>query len=159
MVPYIGSPLARLIFGGFHVNKATLMRFFTLHFLMPLFISCVAILHIVDIHQFGSSNPLHSGNIKEVIKFHPYFKVKDILGIIIVSSSFSSLTLSSFHLGHSANYILASPLITPEHIVPEWYFLGLYAILRAIPNKLFGIISMFSLIINFVQAFLTNEYD
>jgi len=124
---------------------------------MPLFISCVAILHIVDIHQFGSSNPLHSGNIKEIIKFHPYFKVKDILGIIVVSTSLSELTVYTFHLGHSANYILASPLITPEHIVPEWYFLGLYAILRAIPNKLFGILSMFSLIINFIQAFLTHE--
>jgi ubiquinol-cytochrome c reductase cytochrome b/c1 subunit len=79
------------------------------------------------------------------------------LGIIILSTSFSELTLYTFHLGHTANYILASPLITPEHIVPEWYFLSFYAILRAIPNKLFGIISMFSLIINFIQAFLTTE--
>jgi ubiquinol-cytochrome c reductase cytochrome b subunit len=124
---------------------------------MPIFISLAGILHIILLHQFGSSNPLHNGNIKETIKFHPYFKVKDILGIIIVSSSFSELTVYSFHLGHSANYILASPLITPEHIVPEWYFLGFYAILRAIPNKLFGIISMFSLIINFIQSFLTHE--
>ena len=77
--------------------------------------------------------------------------------MFIVSSSFSELTCYSFHLGHSANYILASPLITPEHIVPEWYFLGLYGILRAIPNKLFGIISMFSLIINFIQAFIVHE--
>ena len=92
---------------------------------MPVFISLITILHIILLHQFGSSNPLHSGNIKETIQFHPYFKVKDILAMILVSSSFSELTVSSFHLGHSANYILASPLITPEHIVPEWYFLGL----------------------------------
>jgi len=77
--------------------------------------------------------------------------------MILVSSSFCELTCYSFHLGHSANYILASPLITPDHIVPEWYFLGLYGILRAIPNKLFGIISMFSLVIHFIQAFLTHE--
>ena len=77
--------------------------------------------------------------------------------MILVSSSFCELTCYSFHLGHSANYILASPLITPDHIVPEWYFLGLYGILRAIPNKLFGIISMFSLIINFILSFLTQE--
>ena len=124
---------------------------------MPLFISLIAILHIILLHQFNSSNPLHSGNIKETITFHPYFKVKDILGMFIVSSSFSELTCYSFHLGHSANYILASPLITPEHIVPEWYLLGLYGILRAIPNKLFGIYSMFSLVIHFIQAFLTHE--
>ena len=122
-----------------------------------MFLSWIGILHIILLHQFGSSNPLHSGNIKEIITFHPYFKVKDILGIIIVSTSLSELTVYTFHLGHSANYILASPLITPEHIVPEWYFLGLYAILRAIPNKLFGIISMFCLIINFIQALLTTE--
>ena len=77
--------------------------------------------------------------------------------MILVSSSFCELTCYSFHLGHSANYILASPLITPDHIVPEWYFLGFYAILRAIPNKLFGIISMFSLIIHFIQAFILHE--
>ena len=124
---------------------------------MPIFISFSGILHIILLHQVGSSNPLTCGNIKENIKLHPYFKVKDILGMILVSSSFSELTCYSFHLGHSANYILASPLITPDHIVPEWYFLGLYGILRAIPNKLFGIISMFSLIIDFIQAFILHE--
>jgi len=71
VVPYIGSPLARLLWGGFHVNKATLTRFFTFHFLMPLFISLIGILHIILLHQFNSSNPLHTGNIKETIKFHP----------------------------------------------------------------------------------------
>ena len=79
------------------------------------------------------------------------------LALIIVSSSFSELTVYSFKLGHSANYILASPLLTPSHIVPEWYFLGLYAILRAIPNKLFGIISMFSFIINYIRDLLNTE--
>ena len=79
--------------------------------------------------------------------------------MIVISISFIELICYSFHLGHSANYILASPLITPDHIVPEWYFLGLYGILRAIPNKLFGIISMFSLIIHFIQAFIIHEYD
>ena len=124
---------------------------------MPIFISFSGILHIILLHQVGSSNPLTCGNIKENIKLHPYFKVKDMFGIIIISSSFCELTLYTFHLGHSANYILASPLITPDHIVPEWYFLGFYAILRAIPNKLFGIYSMFSLVIHFIQAFIVHE--
>ena len=79
------------------------------------------------------------------------------LGMILLSNSLSELNCFSFYLGHSLNYILASPLITPDHIVPEWYFLGLYGILRAIPNKLFGIISMFSLVIHFIQAFIVHE--
>ena len=79
------------------------------------------------------------------------------LGMILVSTSLFELICYTFHLGHSVNYILANPLITPEHIVPEWYFLGLYGILRAIPNKLFGIISMFSLVIHFIQAFIVHE--
>ena len=114
------------------------------------------ILHIIVLHQVGSSNPLNPGNIKETIKF-PYYKLKDILVSVIISTSFLELISYNFNLGHTANYILAIPLVTPEHIVPEWYFLGFYAILRAIPNKLFGIISMFSLIINFILSFLTQE--
>ena len=157
VVPYIGSPLARLLWGGFNVNKATLNRFFVLHFIIPVFVSFISVLHIILIHQFGGSNPLHTGNIKETITFHPYFKIKDMLGMILVCSCLSELICYSFHLGHSVNYILANPLITPEHIVPEWYFLALYGILRAIPNKLFGIISMFSLIIHFIQAFILHE--
>ncbi len=83
--------------------------------------------------------------------------MKDILSIILLSYGFSELFIISFNLGHTANFILASPLITPDHIVPEWYFLGFYAILRAIPNKLFGILSMFSLIINLLLYFITYE--
>lgn len=156
VIPYFGSSIARFIWGGFHVGKATLGRFFTLHFLIPFFISLVVILHIIVLHQVGSSNPLNPGNIKETIKF-PYYKLKDILVSVIISTSFLELISYNFNLGHTANYILAIPLVTPEHIVPEWYFLGFYAILRAIPNKLFGIISMFSLIINFILSFLTQE--
>jgi ubiquinol-cytochrome c reductase cytochrome b subunit len=85
---------------------------------MPLFISLIAILHIILLHQFNSSNPLHSGNIKETIKL-PYYKVKDILAMVLVSTSFSELIVYTFNLGHTANYILAIPLVTPEHIVPE----------------------------------------
>ena len=125
--------------------------------LYPVFVSFISVLHIILIHQFGGSNPLHTGNIKETITFHPYFKIKDMLGMILVCSCLSELICYTFHLGHSVNYILANPLITPEHIVPEWYFLALYGILRAIPNKLFGIISMFSLIIHFIQAFILHE--
>ncbi len=156
IIPYIGLSLSRLIWGGFHVSKATLTRFFTLHFILPAILSIFIILHIFLLHQIASSNPLNLGNIKESSKFI-YFKLKDILSIILLSYGFSELFIISFNLGHTANFILASPLITPDHIVPEWYFLGFYAILRAIPNKLFGILSMFSLIINLLLYFITYE--
>jgi len=119
IIPYIGSPLARFIWGGFHVGKATLTRFFTFHFFLPFFISVFVSLHIILLHEVASSNPLHPGNIKETIKL-PYYKVKDILAMVLVSYSFSELIVYTFNLGHTANYILASPLVTPEHIVPEW---------------------------------------
>jgi|TARA_B110000908_G_C10176034_1_gene413282 quinol-cytochrome oxidoreductase complex cytochrome b subunit len=89
-----------------------------LHFLIPFFISLVVILHIIVLHQVGSSNPLNPGNIKETIKF-PYYKLKDILVSVIISTSFLELISYNFNLGHTANYILAIPLVTPEHIVPE----------------------------------------
>jgi quinol-cytochrome oxidoreductase complex cytochrome b subunit len=123
---------------------------------MPFLISVVSTLHILVLHEFSSSNGLDSSILKQPIKLG-YYKLKDLLGLIIVSTSLSELALYSFNLGHTANYILARPLVTPEHIVPEWYFLGFYAILRAIPNKLFGLISMFSLISGLILNFLTTE--
>ena len=157
VIPYIGEIIAYFVWGGFNVCKATLVRFFSLHFLIGLIISFIVVLHMYLLHQVGSSNPLTGGNIKECIKLSIYFKLKDMLGLIIISSSIIELLLINYNLGHTSNYILASSLITPEHIVPEWYFLWLYAILRAIPNKLFGIISMFSLIINFVNLLFLME--
>jgi ubiquinol-cytochrome c reductase cytochrome b subunit len=100
-----------------------------IHFIIPFFITIFTILHLFYLHQVGSSNAIQF--IKEPTPLAIYFKLKDLLSLIIISQALCELVSISFNLGHSANYILASPLITPEHIVPEWYFLGLYAILRA----------------------------
>ena len=158
VIPTIGVLLALLIWGGFNVGKATLGRFFILHVLIPFIISVITCLHIYVLHQVGSSTAFATLIIKEPIKLAMYFKLKDILFIYLMSTSLAEIAIVSY-IGHSANYILASPLVTPEHIVPEWYFLSLYAILRGIPNKLFGILSMFSFIWIFTRLLLNTEYD
>jgi len=123
--------------GGFSVSNATLNRFFSLHYLLPFILAALAAMHMLTIHQHGSNNPLGvTGNLDRV-PFHPYFTFKDLVTIV-----FFLLTLSVFVfyypnvLGHSDNYIPANPMQTPPSIVPEWYLLPYYAILRSIPNKL-----------------------
>ena len=154
VIPYLGEPLAIILWGGFVVGEPTIPRFFGLHFLLPFIISPLSILHILLLHQdTGSSNPLLGiADIKEPIRFHPYLQLKDMLGGIFVSISFFFfLFYYPNYFSHTDNYILANAFVTPEHIVPEWYFLPLYAILRAIPNKLFGLIGMFSVFLIFVS--------
>ena len=146
VVPYLGEPMAQWLWGSFVVGEATITRFSLLHSLFPFVISALSTLHILLLHQVevGSSSPL-LGSTKEPTKFHPYFQLKDMLGVIFVTISFSFfLFYYPNYFSHSDNNILANALVTPEHIVPEWYFLPFYAILRAIPNKLFGVIAMFS---------------
>ena len=122
VIPYIGITLALMIWGGYNVGKATLGRFFNLHLVIPFIISLLVIIHIYYLHQSGSSNALIH-DVKEPIKFSCYFTLKDIMALIIVFITFTEIIVQRFNLGHSANYILASPLVTPELIVPEWYFL------------------------------------
>jgi ubiquinol-cytochrome c reductase cytochrome b subunit len=134
-----------VVWGGFSVNNATLNRFFSLHYLLPFILAALVVGHLLTLHQHGSSNPLGiSGNLDR-LPFHPYFIFKDLVTII-----FFILTLSVFIfyypnvLGHSDNYIPANPMQTPPSIVPEWYLLPYYAILRSIPNKLLGVVAMFA---------------
>ena len=161
VIPYLGEPLAIILWGGFVVGEPTIPRFFGLHFLLPFIISPLSILHILLLHQdTGSSNPLLGiADIKEPIRFHPYLQLKDMLGGIFVSISFFFfLFYYPNYFSHSDNYILAIPSNTAEHIVPEWYFLPFYAILRAIPNKLFGVIAMFSVfLILALLPFISNS--
>ena len=148
VIPYLGELLAQWLWGGFIVGEPTITRFFALHFLLPFIISALSILHILLLHQpeGGASNHwLGIAAVKEPIRFHPYFQFKDMIGAIFVGISFFFFVFYyPNYFAHSDNYILANALITPEHIVPEWYFLPFYAILRAIPNKIFGIIAMFA---------------
>nr|UZF95937.1 cytochrome b [Andrias davidianus] len=142
-IPYLGEDLVKWVWGGFSVDKATLTRFFAFHFLLPFLIMGMSILHLLFLHETGSSNP--TGIIYNVDKvpFHPYFLYKDALGfmIMLMFLVLISLLLPNM-LGDPENFTPANPLITPPHIQPEWYFLFAYAILRSIPNKLGGVLAL-----------------
>nr|QWW34086.1 cytochrome b [Leptobrachella alpina] len=141
--PYIGNVLVQWIWGGFSVDNATLTRFFTFHFLLPFIISALAAVHLVFLHESGSSNPTGLNSNLDKIPFHPYFSFKDLLGVTILMFVLTLLSLFSPNLlGDPDNFIPANPLVTPPHIKPEWYFLFAYAILRSIPNKLGGVLAL-----------------
>nr|BAJ54518.1 cytochrome b [Mormyrus rume] len=148
-VPYIGDALVQWIWGGFSVDNATLTRFFAFHFLFPFVIAGAAILHLLFLHETGSSNPAGLPSDADKIPFHPYFTYKDLLGFIIMLIALASLALFSPNLlGDPENFTPANPLVTPPHIKPEWYFLFAYAILRSIPNKLGGVLALvFSILV------------
>nr|QTW53486.1 cytochrome b [Cebuella pygmaea]QTW53490.1 cytochrome b [Cebuella pygmaea] len=142
-IPYIGSDLVQWIWGGFSVDKATLTRFFTFHFILPFIIAALATIHLLFLHETGSSNPSGITSEPDKIPFHPYYTTKDILGLTFLLLMLTSLTLFMPDLlTDPDNYTLANPLNTPPHIKPEWYFLFAYAILRSIPNKLGGVLAL-----------------
>lgn len=157
-IPYIGDDIAYLIWGGFSVSNATLNRFFSLHFLIPFIIAALVVVHISLLHVIGSSNPK---GIESKINFniHPFFWLKDLFGVFVLLFFFFFLVFFKPNLlGHCSNYITANPAVTPLHIVPEWYFLPFYAILRSIPNKLGGLIFMVAAIaILFVLPFIKPQ--
>ena len=148
-IPLVGESIVTLLWGGFSVDNPTLNRFYALHYLLPFVIVGVVVLHIVALHRFGSNNPLGidvRGN-QDTLSFHPYYTVKDAfgLGVFLVLLSAVVFFLPN-SMGHPDNYIPANPMVTPAHIVPEWYFLPFYAILRAVPDKLLGVLAMFAAI-------------
>jgi ubiquinol-cytochrome c reductase cytochrome b subunit len=147
-IPYVGPSIVEWLWGGFSVGNATLNRFFSLHYLMPFVIVGLVILHLALLHRVGSSNPLGINTNVETISFYPYFFVKDLFAFFVLALMFSFFVFFYPNvLGHSDNYIPANPLSTPAHIVPEWYFLPFYAILRSIPDKLGGVVAMISAIL------------
>jgi ubiquinol-cytochrome c reductase cytochrome b subunit len=142
-VPLVGEKLVLWLWGGFSVDNATLNRFFSLHYLLPFVLSGAALLHIAALHQDGSNNPLGVYSSVDKVPFYPYFYIKDLFGTVLFAILFSGFVYFSPNtLGHPDNYVPANPMVTPEHIVPEWYFLPFYAILRSIPNKLLGVIAL-----------------
>jgi len=147
-VPWIGNDLVEFIWGSFSVDNPTLNRFFSLHYLLPFVIVALVLLHLLALHQFASGNPEGINSDSDKIRFHPYYTSKDLVGVFWMILLFCVLVFFyPNYLGHPDNSILANPLVTPHSIVPEWYFLPFYAILRAIPSKIGGIIAMFSAII------------
>lgn len=142
-VPYVGDIIVQWIWGGFAVDNATLNRFFTFHFLLPFIVAAVVIIHFLFLHQTGSSNPLGIKRERDKIPFHPYFSIKDLVGVICLLRALLLITLLDPNLlGDPENFNPANPLVTPVHIQPEWYFLFAYAILRSIPNKLGGVVAL-----------------
>nr|URH14922.1 cytochrome b [Saimiri sciureus]CAC86417.1 cytochrome b [Saimiri sciureus]CAC86419.1 cytochrome b [Saimiri sciureus] len=142
-IPYVGSSLVEWVWGGFSVDKATLARFFTFHFVLPFIIAALATIHLLFLHETGSNNPSGVTSNPDKIMFHPYYTIKDILGLTLLLLLLMSLTLFMPDLlTDPDNYTLANPLSTPPHIKPEWYFLFAYAILRSIPNKLGGVLAL-----------------
>ena len=137
----IGDWIVTLLWGGFAVDNATLNRFFSLHYLLPFVIVGVVVLHIWALHVHGSNNPIGiaTKGEQDVVPFHPYYTIKDMFGLgvfLIIFALF--IFFAPNYMGHPDNYIPANSLSTPAHIVPEWYFLPFYAILRAVPDNFIG---------------------
>nr|ASU92736.1 cytochrome b [Proechimys echinothrix] len=148
-IPYIGPTLVEWIWGGFSVDKATLTRFFAFHFVLPFIITAMVMIHLLFLHETGSNNPSGLNSDSDKVPFHPYYTIKDMLGLMFMLMALMTLILFSPDLlGDPDNYTPANPLNTPPHIKPEWYFLFAYAILRSIPNKLGGVLALvFSILI------------
>jgi len=163
-IPWVGNDIAEWLWGGFVVDNPTLNRFYALHYLLPFLIVGVVVLHLWALHRFGSNNPLgiEAKGPQDKIPFHPYYTVKDAFGLGVFLLVFAAAVFFfPNYMGHPDNYIEANPLVTPAHIVPEWYFLPFYAMLRAvdfdiaipftgvviIEAKLGGVLVMFASII------------
>ena len=157
-IPWIGQDIVEFIWGGFSVNNATLNRFFALHFVLPFVLAALVIMHLIAFHETaGSSNPLGISGNYDRLPFAPYFVFKDLITIFMFMFVLSLFVFfMPNYLGDSENYIMANPMQTPPAIVPEWYLLPFYAILRSIPNKLLGVIAMFFAILAIMLLPITD---
>ena len=157
-IPQIGNSIVIWLWGGFSVDQATLTRFFALHYLLPFILTALVVIHLIFLHQTGSNNPLGLTLNNDKIKFYPYFIEKDLLGFFLLITVYLSLILyAPLLLGDPENFLPSNSLVTPIHIQPEWYFLFAYAILRAIPNKLGGVIALGAAILIFLVLILNKK--
>jgi quinol-cytochrome oxidoreductase complex cytochrome b subunit len=160
-IPLIGQSIVTFLWGGFTVGNPTLNRFYALHYLLPFVILAVVLLHLIALHRFGSNNPLGIDlkGPQDTLPFHPYFTIKDLFGLTVFLLVYAFFIFYAPNiLGNSDNYIPANPMQTPNHIVPEWYLLPYYAILRSVPNKLLGVIMAFgSIFLLFIVPWLDTS--
>ncbi|MDP9138168.1 MAG: cytochrome b/b6, partial [Pseudomonadota bacterium] len=160
-LPLIGEPVVTWLWGGYSVDNPTLVRFFSLHYLLPFVLAALVFLHIWALHVPGNGNPagieVKSG--QDTLSFHPYYTMKDAFALVVFLLVYATFVFyAPNYLGHAINYEEANPLSTPVHIVPEWYYLPFYAILRAIPHKLSGVVAMFgSLLVLFFLPWLDSS--
>jgi len=159
-IPLVGKDIVDWLWGGFAVDNPTLNRFFSLHFTLPFVIVGAVLIHLILLHEVGSNNPLGLTLKTENIPFYPYFYTKDLFGTMVLFLVFFTFVFYYPNtLGHPDNYIEANPMKTPLHIVPEWYFLPFYAILRSIPNKIGGVIGMFGSLVILLTIPFTNSSE
>ncbi|HEY2875561.1 MAG TPA: cytochrome b N-terminal domain-containing protein [Reyranella sp.] len=160
-IPVVGDSIVTWLWGGFAVDNPTLNRFFALHYLLPFIIVAVVALHVVALHVHGSNNPLgiDPKGPQDTVPFHPYYTMKDGFGLTVFLIIYAAVVFFAPNsLGEPVNYVQANPLVTPNEIVPEWYLLPFYAILRSIPDKLGGVIAMFgSIALLFVLPWLDTS--
>ena len=157
-IPLLGQKIVYWLWSGFSVDNPTLNKFFSLHYILPFAILGLVLIHFALLHQTGSSNPLGPRFFQDSIPFHPFYTLKDTLSVIIMFFFLVMVvTFAPNYLGHPDNYIPANPDSTPEHIVPEWYFLPFYAILRSIPNKSLGVLALVaSIVVLFLLPFIVR---
>lgn len=159
-IPYLGKDLVIFVWGGFSVGNPTLNRFYSLHYLLPFILVALMLLHLMSLHEHASNNPLGISGNMDKIYFHPYFTTKDASFFILFFLLFAFLVFyTPNYLGHPDNYIPANPLVTPLSIVPEWYLLAPYAILRIIPNKLLGVLALLSSLLILFLLPLQSTYS
>jgi ubiquinol-cytochrome c reductase cytochrome b subunit len=160
-VPFVGDQIVTWLWGGFSVDNPTLNRFFSLHYLLPFVLAAVVFLHLWALHVTGNNNPtgISVKSAQDTLSFHPYYTMKDAFALVVFLAIIAFFVFyMPNYMGHPINYEEADPLVTPAHIVPEWYFLPFYAILRSIPDKLLGVIAMFaSILILFVLPWLDTS--
>jgi ubiquinol-cytochrome c reductase cytochrome b/c1 subunit len=160
-IPFVGESVTTWLWGGYSVDNPTLNRFFSLHYLLPFVLAGLVGLHVWALHVPGNGNPtgVNVRGSQDTVPFHPYYTMKDGFAIVVFMILFAAFTFfAPNYLGHAINYLPANPLVTPAHIVPEWYYLPFYAILRAIPDKLLGVVAMFgSILILFVLPWLDTS--
>uniref|UniRef100_A0AAU8L1H3 Cytochrome b n=1 Tax=Bryozoa sp. TaxID=2813608 RepID=A0AAU8L1H3_9BILA len=148
VIPYIGQTLVEWLWGGFSLSKGTLSRFFCFHVILPFVLSMLVVTHLIFVHEFLTTGPSGINTHDDMMKFYPFFIMKDFVMLIIISFFFFlGLMLSPYLLLDSENFIKSNPMMTPEHILPEWYFLPFYAILRSIPSKSLGVMCLMASIL------------
>jgi len=160
VLPYVGNDVLLWLWGGFSVDEATLHRFFSLHYLLPFVLLALVGIHVILLHESGSNNVLGVNHKIDLIPFNPYFIFKDIFSSLILLFIFNTYAIKHTPAIIDAdNYIEANPLVTPAHIVPEWYFKTFYAILRSVPDKLGGtILLVLSIIVLMLFPFFTKSF-
>lgn len=150
-IPYIGEELVTWLWGNFAVSQPTLNRFFSLHFILPLIIIIIVVLHLILLHNKGSSNPTGTNPDLDKIKFFPYFMVKDLTPLSLIATViFLIIRIRPNILGDVENFNRIRNTSTPTHIQPEWYFLFAYAILRAVPSKIGGVLAIVAAILVYI---------